>query len=77
MVGTLLGIALNLRMPGWDLSEGMFSLIVLVSMGLIALGFVPGIRKWRCGRLATRVSVIAIWCYIGYVLWAVGSYKET
>jgi hypothetical protein len=77
MIGTLLGVALNLRMASLGLGENVFGLIVWLSMGLMAVGFVPGIRRWRLGRLATRVSCIAIGCYLAYILWAVATYKDT
>ena len=76
MIGTLLGVALNLRMGSWNLGENVFGLLVWLSMGLMSLGFVPGIRKWRLGRLATRVSCIAIGCYLAHVLWVVATYKD-
>jgi hypothetical protein len=77
MSGTLLGVALNLRMGNWGLGENVFGLIVWLSMGLMALGFVPGIRKWRLGRIATRVSCSAIGCYLAYSLWVIATYKDS
>ena len=44
---------------------------------MMAFGFIPGIRKWRLGRLATRVSSTAIGWYLAYALWAVAIYKDT
>ena len=77
MIGALLGIAMNLRMASWGLGENVIGFVVWISIGLIALGFLPGIRNWRLARLATRVTSIAIGCYVAYGLWVVVTYKET
>lgn len=77
MIGTLLGVALNFRMASWGLGENVFGLIVWLSIGLMALGFVPGTRKWRLGRLATTMSSIAIGSYLAYFLWVIATYKDS
>lgn len=73
MTATPLGLAINLRMATWGLGDAVFGIMVWLSIGLIALGFVPGLRKWRWGGLATNVSVILLMSYMAYVLWYVVS----
>ena len=64
-------------MARWGLGENVFGFLVWLSIGMIALGFLPGIRKWCLARMATRVTCIAIGFHITYILWTVGTYKET
>lgn len=77
MIGNLFGIFLNLRMAYFGLGENVFGFIVWASVALIAIGFLPGLKKWRFGRLATNVSSFAVGCFMVYILWAVVTYKET
>lgn len=77
MIGAIFGVAVNLRMAKWGLGENVFGFVVWLSIGMIALGFLPGIRKWCRARMATLVTCIAIGFHITYSLWTVVTYKET
>ena len=76
ILATPIGAMVNIRMADWKLGENVSGLMVWLSMGLMALGFFPGIKNWRLGRIATRVSSVVIVCYIVHVLWVVAIYKQ-
>ncbi len=61
---------MNARIGDASVSENVLGLLVVTSLVLIGMGFVPGVRKWPHARVATLLMSIA---FAAYAAWAVTS----
>ena len=66
LAGLLMNVLVGHLVPA-SLAENILGLLVVLSVALIAMGFVPGHRKWPGARMATVVMGIAFAVYMAYL----------
>ena len=69
VAATLAGIAMNVQLASWDINEKILGPVVWLSIGLMFLGFLPGVKKWKFGQSATVIASACVGLYVAHGLW--------
>ena len=75
----LLGLALNTLLGHLDPppSENVFGLLVVLSVALSTIGFLPSLLKWPRARVALMVMITAWALWIGYHAFEMARYARS